>query len=290
MFYDPIKKKTIDYVKGRIDLKKKTIRTIGKPSERFSEDYLRMLRAVRFSTQLGFKIEPNTYSAICRHAKKINDISSERKCSELEGILVCLNRAEGAKMLIQTGLAKTIFENYTGRKAEFGTKVLGCLPKKIGFPLVLSAFFSGFETDFTMARIKSLRLSTRTTKHVKFLLINRGKLLDDMMSISELKMILAEPYFNDLYELQKSIQKAGKQSIKALINIKKRANQLGDVELKPKPLLNGHELISIGAMPGPALGQLSQEMYIAQLEGIIGTKTQAKEWTQKWLKRHREIQ
>ncbi len=63
MFYDPLKEQVIDYVGGQADLRNRIIRTIGDPDERFGEDYLRMLRAIRFSTQLGFEIEPHTYSA-----------------------------------------------------------------------------------------------------------------------------------------------------------------------------------------------------------------------------------
>ena len=65
-------------------------------------------------------------------------------------------------------------------------------------------------------------------------------------------------------------------------------NALGNVELRPKPLLDGHALIRLGAVPGPALGQLAQEMYITQLEGKLQKKEQAKQWVQKWLQKHRE--
>ncbi|GAI27397.1 unnamed protein product, partial [marine sediment metagenome] len=56
------------------------------------------------------------------------------------------------------------------------------------------------------------------------------------------------------------------------------------------PLLDGHDLIRLGAVPGPGLGQLAEEMYIAQLEGKLQRKEQAKQWTQKWLKKHRTIE
>ncbi|MHC4280030.1 MAG: CCA tRNA nucleotidyltransferase, partial [Planctomycetota bacterium] len=289
MFYDPIKRKVIDYVKGKSDLKKCIIRTIGDPVERFNEDYLRMLRAVRFSTQLGFKIDPKTFSAITKYARKIKDISGERQCAELEGILISPGRAAGTRILIKSYLLKALFPGLVGHKAEFAIKVLSFLPKKIGFPLGLSSLFAGCGIDYSLKILKSLKLSKSTTKHVRFLLNNRGKLLDDKMSVSQLKILLAQPYFNDLYEFQKVIQKANNQSISALINIKKRIKRLGNVELQPKPLLNGHELMNLGAVSGPSLGQLSQEMYTAQLEGQIIMKTEARDWVRKWLKRHREI-
>ena len=62
---------------------------------------------------------------------------------------------------------------------------------------------------------------------------------------------------------------------------------LGDVDLRPKPLLNGHDLIRLGAVPGPGLGQLAEELYIAQLEGQLQTTEQAELWARKWLDRHR---
>ena len=64
---------------------------------------------------------------------------------------------------------------------------------------------------------------------------------------------------------------------------------MGDAEFKPKPLLNGHDLIRLGAVSGPRLGQLSEEMYIAQLEVQLQTKKQAEQWVQKWLEKHKRI-
>ncbi|HUS73269.1 MAG TPA: CCA tRNA nucleotidyltransferase, partial [Sedimentisphaerales bacterium] len=113
MFYDALKEKVIDYVDGQADLKKRLIRTIGKAWERFGEDYLRMLRAVRFSTQLGFAIEPATWSAISRNVKNITKISGERIAIELEAILVNPNRSVGTSILAKSGLAKAIFPGFT---------------------------------------------------------------------------------------------------------------------------------------------------------------------------------
>ena len=290
MFYDPLKEKVIDYVNGRVDLKKRLIRTIGKPKERFGEDYLRMLRAVRFSTQLGFAIQPATFSAIRSNAKKITKISGERIAIELEAILANPNRSVGTSMLAEIGLAEAIFPGFKGERAEFAINVLAQLPKKVDFALAIASLFAGCPTEFALKSCRILKLSRNQNKHIKFLLTNRGKLLEDRMPLSRLKMILSEPYFWDLYELQKAIQKArpdGKPGIAALNRLRKRIKDLGDVELRPRPLLSGHDLIRLGAVPGPGLGQLAEEMYIAQLEGKIQTTTQARQWAQKWLQKHR---
>ena len=130
-------------------------------------------------------------------------------------------------------------------------------------------------------------LSRNQNKHIKFLLTNRDRLLQDKMSLSDLKRIAANPYFGDLYELQRAIQKAKNQSVTPLVNLRKRIRALREVELRPEPLLNGHELIRLGAVKGPSLGQLAEEMYIAQLEVKLQTPQQAERWVRKWLKKHK---
>jgi len=290
MFYDPLKKQVIDYVNGQADLKKRIVRTIGVPRERFGEDYLRMLRAVRFSTQLGFTIEPRTWSAICHNAKNITKISGERTRMELEGILVNPNRSAGVSLLVESRLAEAIFPGFIGEQTKLAIKLLAQLRKKVDFALALACLFAGFETDFALKKCAILKLSRSENKHIRFLLTNRGKLLDDRMSLGRLKMILAEPYFWDLYELQRAIQKteaAGRKAIAPLIKLRKRIKALGDVELRPKPLLNGYDLMRLGAVPGPAVGQLAEEMYIAQLEGKLQTVEQAEQWVKKWLQKRR---
>ena len=83
LFYDPVSERIFDWVGGEKDLRAKIIRTIGKPEERFGEDHLRMLRAVRFAAQLNFEIEPQTFAAIQNLAPKIQVISAERIREEL---------------------------------------------------------------------------------------------------------------------------------------------------------------------------------------------------------------
>jgi tRNA nucleotidyltransferase/poly(A) polymerase len=83
LFYDPIAEKLHDWVGGGKDLRAKIIRTIGAPEERFTEDHLRLLRAIRFAAQLGFEIEPQTFAAVKQLAPKIELISPERVRDEL---------------------------------------------------------------------------------------------------------------------------------------------------------------------------------------------------------------
>ena len=83
LFYDPIAEQLHDWARGEKDLRAKIIRTIGVPEERFTEDHLRLLRAIRFAAQLGFEIEPQTFAAVKKLAPKIELISAERVRDEL---------------------------------------------------------------------------------------------------------------------------------------------------------------------------------------------------------------
>lgn len=287
MFYDPLKKEVIDFFGGRKDLGRRIIRTVGKPDERFAEDFLRMLRAVRFSAQLDFQIEKQTQSAIAKNACGISKISGERIAIELEGMLTCPKRSSGAAILAETGLAETIFPAFGGKAQVFGVETLKHLPGRIDYPLGLAALFAGMETRPAMAGLKTLKLSRNQMRHVEFLLASRGKLLDWQMPVSQLRIALAGPYFDDLFALQRAIQKAAGESLSALTCLQRRIRQLGDIELRPRPLLNGHDLIRLGAIPGPMVGRLAREMYIAQLEGQLHSAGQARDWAQHWLAEHR---
>jgi poly(A) polymerase/tRNA nucleotidyltransferase (CCA-adding enzyme) len=98
----------IDPFRGQEDLKNKIIRAVGNPEERFSEDALRMMRAVRFATTLGFKIEKKTAEAISKNSHWLKMISKERIRDEFLKIIMAERAAEGIKLLRQTGLLKYI--------------------------------------------------------------------------------------------------------------------------------------------------------------------------------------
>src|SRR4051794_984387 len=101
MFYDPEKEQVIDYVAGRADLGAKRIRAIGQATERFAEDRLRMLRAVRFATVLDFENEAETWAALTANASEITRISAERIREELVRIFLSPNRVRGWDLLDQ---------------------------------------------------------------------------------------------------------------------------------------------------------------------------------------------
>ena len=110
------KKKLVDLFDGQKDLKDKIIRTVGNAEERFNEDALRMLRAVRFATTLGFKIEEKTAAAIKKNSIWLEAISAERIRDEFVKIIMANDAASGIELLRELGLLKFIvpelLENY----------------------------------------------------------------------------------------------------------------------------------------------------------------------------------
>jgi poly(A) polymerase len=108
MFYDPLEDRLIDYVGGQHDLKSKRLRTVGDAAQRFAEDKLRMLRAVRFATRFDLDIEPATLTAIEAMAPAIGVVSAERVAEELRKLLVHPRRARGMRLFLDLGLAKVL--------------------------------------------------------------------------------------------------------------------------------------------------------------------------------------
>jgi tRNA nucleotidyltransferase/poly(A) polymerase len=109
------KGKYIDPFGGREDIQNGIIRAVGNPTMRFKEDPLRMLRACRFVSQLGFTIEPDTLKSMQKHANRILSVSKERWVQELDKLLIGDNVADGLESLRESGLLKFIFLSYRFR-------------------------------------------------------------------------------------------------------------------------------------------------------------------------------
>jgi poly(A) polymerase len=278
MFYDPINDQFIDYVGGQADLAKRLIRTIGQPDERFQEDFLRMLRAVRFSVQLDFEIESATFEAMQRYAPQIEKISQERISMELEGILCCDNRSRGVRLLIEAHLAEVIFKGMTPDDLSRACDVLSHLDSPVGYALGLAALCVALESEAALVQIDRLKLSRHQIRHVTYLLEHRGDLLDASMSLAQLKLLAGAPYYRDLLVFQTAIQRAGEKPLDVLEKFQHRLAALGGTPLRPKPLLDGHDLMALGVPSDRRLGELANHLYMAQLEGIVQTREQAEQW------------
>ena len=287
MFYDPVSEKIIDYVGGKKDLQKKTIRAIGNPNERFAEDHLRMLRAIRFAARLDFKINSATWQAIRKHAAKIQKISAERIAAEFEQILTDPNRTRGLQLASDSGLLQFIFPQIPAEQLTAGMSVINQLPKRCSFALALSALLVDCTTKQADDVCRRLKNSNHVRQQVKWLLGHRGKILDAVpLTKGQLKLWLAKPLLEPLLQLNRSYLKATRQSDTKLRRLRRQINELGSEIIAPPRLLNGHDLIRLGAAPGPMVGRLAEELYLAQLENEVKTAEEADTWVKLWLERH----
>src|SRR2546428_8548337 len=108
LLYDPLKDQVLDYVGGQADTRERRIRTIGDPAQRFNEDRLRMLRAVRFAARFGFSLDPAARDAIRALAPEIRDVSAERARDEILKILTEGQARRGFELLEETGLLEAV--------------------------------------------------------------------------------------------------------------------------------------------------------------------------------------
>jgi tRNA nucleotidyltransferase/poly(A) polymerase len=124
MALDPGTGRVIDLHGGLIDLKGRTIRCVGNPEERFREDYLRMLRAIRFATAIEGEIERLTWEALCKQAEGIDGISRERVRDELMRLLTYPQPSRGFLLLRDSGLLTRFSRNWTGASVSPRTSIM----------------------------------------------------------------------------------------------------------------------------------------------------------------------
>jgi len=136
--------------------------------------------------------------------------------------------------------------------------------------------------------LKALRISNELRSQVTYLVVNRKVLLESLpLSRGRLKKWLAEPLFGLLMQQVRCYLKAAGRGRQPLRGLQHQIAELGDEPISPARLLDGHELISLGAEPSPTVGHLAEELYLAQLENEVKTRAQAVKWVRNWLESHR---
>jgi len=287
MFLDPLTDEVIDYVNGREDLKKGVIRAIGCADERFAEDHLRMLRAIRFACRFDFRIARATEKAIGKHAASLARISAERITGEIERILVDPFRARGMELARKTGLLKVICKSIPSGQLDFGIKVLAQLPARSSFALALAGLLVELDEKSANRFCRQMKISNELRKQTVWLITRRALLLEAIpLSRGRLKQWLARPLFEPLTLLIRCYLKATGQTEAPLRRLRRQIKELGAEPVAPERLLNGHDLLKLGVAAGPMLGQLMEELYLGQLENQVKNKTQARAWVVRWLGQH----
>lgn len=175
--------KLVDHFNGVEDLNNKIIRTVGDADKRYNEDALRMLRAIRFSSQLNFDIEDNTYNSIIKNSHLIKNISNERICSELTKIAMSNNFNKGFSMLQDTQILKLIIPEIN----FISNQNIDLLPKYLSTRL--SYLFINTDIDTTTNILKDLKFDNKTVSGVSNILL-AYPLISECNSVLKCKKLL----------------------------------------------------------------------------------------------------
>lgn len=280
LFYDPIEEQVLDYVGGSEDLRQRLIRAIGDPLERFREDKLRLLRAVRFAAEFGFDIDSSTLAAIRQMAAEIIVVSPERISQEMRRMLEGAHRARALRLLVETGLGAVILPEVNTApenqpRLELALTLLPHL-RRPAFPLALGALLHLWVgPDEVEAVCRRWRLSNKETERTGWLVEHHASLESARSKPwSALQPILVDAGSDDLLQLTEARAHAGLADMEDVTACRRLLQQPGE-QLDPPPLLTGDDLVRHGIRPGPQFKSLLQAVRDAQLDDQIHSKAEA---------------
>lgn len=285
MFFDPLSRRLIDFVGGQADLKRGVLRAIGIPRERFAEDHLRLLRAVRFAARMDFRIEPRTWAAMKLFASKLPLISPERIAEELEAILTPASRSIAWPLLHRAGLLPYLWPDSRrlAPRAKAVAALLSKLPARVSFDVIV-AILALPDADEADRICLALRTSNQVRKSAAWLATHHRELDDPArLSLANLKLLMANPSFADLLHLLRARLAARSAPLSAWRIIRRRANAIAPADVAPPPLLSGHDLAALGLPPGPRYKSILDHVYLAQLNGDLDGPADARAMAQRLL-------
>jgi poly(A) polymerase len=312
MFEDPETGTVLDYVGGRADLARRVVRAIGDPAERFREDRLRMLRAVRFATVLDFTLEPATRRAIDPGA--IHDVSAERIRDELTKLLVSGRGGRGLGLLWETGLLERILpeiaimhgcEHFSPFHPEGDvfthTRMLldelstpdpvlawAALLHDVGKPPCAHwnekgrrsfARHAAVGAEMSTEILTRLRMPRKLIRQVEDLVAQHmtWPSLEQMRTARQRRFLLQEQFARHL-ELHRLDCGACHRDFSIHEWASAERARL-DAEPPPiEPLLRGDDLIALGFRPGPLFSRMLGSLQDAQLSGDVTDRDGAREF------------
>ncbi|MFB3891097.1 MAG: CCA tRNA nucleotidyltransferase [Phycisphaerae bacterium] len=278
MFFDPIAGEVIDYVGGREDLARRVIRTIGSAHDRLGEDYLRMVRAVRFAVRLGFALDADTAGAIRELAPKITSISGERIFDELSKMLSIASAGAALAMLDELGLARAILPELFEKKELWPAAVARVrhVAEEADLTLVLAALLCELPPKVIRGIIRRWGASNELLEALCWM----AKHLDGWRTAAdapphEFKPIAAGRHFDRLRRLWRAREEAVSGGQAQSRRIARRLGAIPPGQLAPPPLVTGSDLARMGLPEGPRVGRVLKELYNAQLDDEKMTRRDA---------------
>ncbi len=315
LFLDPNTGRIFDWVGGEADLRARLVRTIGMPGDRFAEDHLRLLRAVRFAAQLGFEIEAGTAEAIRVNAGRISTVSPERVRDELLNVFRPPHAARGLDLLRSSGLLVHVLPEVAAlveceQSPDFhpeGTvfnhvrlmldQLPSDSPESLPWTVLMhdiakprtssressgAIHFYGHEkvgAEMTEEILQRLKFPRKQTDEVVQCVLHHMQFKDvrKMRRATIRRMILRETFPMEM-ELHRLDCLGSHRRLDHYEFMIQEREELQRVPAVVPPLLRGDDLIALGMKPGPAMGALLEEIRDKQLQEELKTCDQAREW------------
>jgi poly(A) polymerase len=302
LFHDPLSGQLFDYVGGREDLERRVLRAIGNPHERFTEDKLRILRAVRISARFGCELESRTAQAVRQMAPEILVVSQERIAQELQKILAHPSRRVALERGIRLGVLPVILPELT--------EVLPELRPGADLPLDVANWLRGLESlpspDLELAlacllrpagkgrsrldlrrraeaACRRLKLSNAQVEQTGWLLEHEGEVAGlPEARVSTRKRVLAHPWARNLVALARAVAVGDGVTPTAAAWCDHYLDQTPADVLQPVPILTGDDLRKMQLVPGKEFKTILDEVYDAQLEGRVATREAAETLAREW--------
>jgi putative nucleotidyltransferase with HDIG domain len=311
MMMDPETSQVLDLVGGEKDLKAGVIRAIGEATERFTEDKLRMLRAVRFAARFSFEVEPATARAIRQLAPAVDQVSRERVREELTRMLTEGHARRAFELLDELGLLAEVLPEVVKMKGVEqppqyhpegdvwvhtlllldglpagcpSTLAWGALLHDVGKPATFRIapdrirFDGHVEVGVRIAQeiCRRLRFPNHETEQILALVDNHMRFADvQKMKESTLKRFFRLHHFDQHLALHRLDCLASHGSLQLYDFARDRYETLAEEQVRPILLLTGKDLIEAGYTPGPQFTKMLALAEDAQLEGAIQTRDQA---------------
>jgi tRNA nucleotidyltransferase/poly(A) polymerase len=285
MFYDPFADEVKDFVGGRADLKLKSLRAVGEPERRFEEDRLRMLRAVRFVSQLGFSIEEKTWTAICLKAGRIHVVSRERLRDELMKLLKGPFRSEGLRLFAESGLVRAFPEAIQAACAEpralARVSAAGATAQDSKGILALLLL-----DQYEKEQVEAAESVENTLEDLKF----SRAFGDELMRVLKSTLLLRKNVNMSKAAIRELLADPLWPVIDRVAQVLVRVNEIPAAQLQsfqespwagqrlPHALVTAKSLMLAGMKPGPEMGVVLKEAYQAQLNDEIRDTEGATRW------------
>ncbi|KYG64082.1 poly A polymerase [Bdellovibrio bacteriovorus] len=271
LFYDLNSQEVLDFVQGKADLAKKTLRTVGDAEKRFAEDHLRLLRAARFVGQLDFALEVTTFAALKRMAPKVMTVSGERLHEEMGKLLRTAAVQKGLDVLVSSGLMAELFPF----RAEDANGEYLSLAHHTWQSFAL--FFRQAPLTEVKSQLARLRFSVKEQRAIERVW-GLWHQPEEFFKLSLAKQLLKMSEEGVPWAL--TILKAQKKFLSEIDLLTNAWAKMG--ETLPKPFLSGTD---VQGLQGKAIGDCLAEAFELQLEHKHRSREEALEWLKSYKKK-----